>query len=283
MTCPVKPSRSEPPRRADRARGFTLIELLVVVAVLVILISILAPALYQARRAGTLAVCMSNLRQMTLAAASYTGENDQKWPFVPLQEPPLVPYVLFNSWKFGGATTDAYWQPRSRAGGVNYLTAKQRPLNQYMYPDAELDAGTGPRTDLPAYRCPSDPGTYQRGYFRTQQLDPSITSYRDVGTSYHQNVKWWFQTAPTGTGSLAAWRRVEPRFRSASYVVPSKFVWVNDQNMDYIANYNRSSKGDHGGDNLAAAAFMDGHVSYLKATPGATNTAEYQLEFLIRR
>lgn len=55
-------------------RGFTLIELLVVIAVVALLISILMPALRQARAAGKLAVCASNLRQLGTGIHAYAVE-----------------------------------------------------------------------------------------------------------------------------------------------------------------------------------------------------------------
>lgn len=59
-------------------RGFTLIELLVVIAIIALLIAILLPALGQAREAGRSAVCMSNLKQMGLAANTYANDNRDK-------------------------------------------------------------------------------------------------------------------------------------------------------------------------------------------------------------
>ncbi len=62
--------------RDRRCRGgFTLIELLVVVAIIALLISILMPALRQARAAGRKIVCISNLRSMGQAALLYAGVN----------------------------------------------------------------------------------------------------------------------------------------------------------------------------------------------------------------
>lgn len=61
-----------------RHKAFTLVELLVVIAIIALLIAILLPALTKAREQGKRIVCMSNLRQLTVAWTAYAQMNSEK-------------------------------------------------------------------------------------------------------------------------------------------------------------------------------------------------------------
>jgi prepilin-type N-terminal cleavage/methylation domain-containing protein/prepilin-type processing-associated H-X9-DG protein len=63
-----------------RPRGFTLIELLVVIAIIAILAAILFPVFAKAREKARQTSCMSNMKQVALAADMYTTDYDGKYP-----------------------------------------------------------------------------------------------------------------------------------------------------------------------------------------------------------
>ncbi len=147
-----------------KVKGFTLIELLVVIAVIALLMALLVPVLRSAREQAQRAVCLSNLRQLTLAWVVYAEDHDGKivrgsafsrtqafrldlrgWlgraflhpesRSAVIQNPdkgPLWPYVR---------DIDVYRCPRGRPGhAATYSTvvaANSRTLVEGTYPDSE--------------------------------------------------------------------------------------------------------------------------------------------------
>lgn len=63
-----------------RFKAFTLVELLVVISIIALLIAMLLPALSAAKESARAMACLSNLRQMGMAATMYRDEYQQYFP-----------------------------------------------------------------------------------------------------------------------------------------------------------------------------------------------------------
>lgn len=63
-----------------RRRGFTLVELLVVIAIIALLVSLLLPAVQQAREAARRSLCANNMRQLSLALMNYETARNRMPP-----------------------------------------------------------------------------------------------------------------------------------------------------------------------------------------------------------
>ena len=71
----ASPAHAEPRPGAQARRAFTLVELLVVIAIIGILASLMLPALSRAKGAAQRVQCVSNLRQLGVAAQLYWDDS----------------------------------------------------------------------------------------------------------------------------------------------------------------------------------------------------------------
>ncbi len=141
-----------------KEKGFTLIELLVVIAVIALLIAILVPVLRSAREQGQRVVCLSNLRQLTLAWIVYADEHDGK----------IVPGSAFSRTQafrldLRGWLGRAFLFPESRSAVVE--NPDKGPLWPYV-------------RDIDVYRCPRG----QAGHFVTYSTVIAANGYLVEGT-----------------------------------------------------------------------------------------------------
>lgn len=134
--------------------GFTLIELLVVISIVTLLISILLPALKQARQAAMSAKCLNSQRQVMVGFAMYLGDFDEYYPphykkfasldgrtnaWVPWYGKHFVGQYLNNSHQCGTAfstpeqipSNDGLWCPVSKRDSPTLSLAIGIGYNQY--------------------------------------------------------------------------------------------------------------------------------------------------------
>ena len=278
-------------RTGGRGRAFTLIELLVVIAIVALLVSLLLPALKNARIAAKLVKSLSNLRQINIAAATYREENKTYMPLamtVPRGNYPNPPWYTTTTsvqgwctWSYGGKNCDAYWYAAD--GGAFDVEAADRLLNPYVYPELVFNAPPMPTRMNPndpdrktqkaeIFQDPSDLVSYQRSAtFSTNPTPGTISCYEDVGTSYQFNVKWWDQIPHSGTRFYKAFNFGCDRLRLSDAFHPARMVWLHDQYSDVVANNVNTQfklKNGYNDINKSVMAFMDGHAAYHKVYPG---------------
>jgi len=120
--------------------GFTLIELLVVIAVIAILMAILMPALKAAREQGKRAVCLNNLKQLTLAWILYADDYEGKLPNSDVSyagDPPVTTWWVH--WPTNGLdSTIPEWHTAIKKGQM-WLYCKN--VNLYRCPNAPRKYG----------------------------------------------------------------------------------------------------------------------------------------------
>ena len=281
--------------------GFTLIEMLVVIALIALLIATLAPALSAARRTAQLSMSLSNLRQIGMGMNTYTVDNDGYYPYRMENFSTQPYYAGWCTWSFGGKFADPFWKQYSL--GMYDLAPSARPINEYLYstslhkpvtgsgsfgiaharPGSESERITSLELDI--FKSPRDVLSFQRGWTgdSTPEAIAQVSSYDDIGTSYHENKKWHRQLVTHGA-SGDVMHLGNQKLRAMNEVDPSRFVLCHDQVADIVSSIFVPSglevvDSNYGRESFSAMAYIDGHANFVELEPNQTSTEDYTFHF----
>jgi len=229
--------------------GFTLVELLVVVGIIALLISILLPALAKARQSATRVQCLSNTRQIAIAAFAYGNDNKGMLPGCVWTGAGSVPQFT-HQWYL-----DFPSQGSDQITGIGKLVQRG-----YLTPG-----------DLRVIYCPgrdiNDPLSYEYNLAPSQahlsgsdaQWNPGLRNAGSGGSIYLQ-AGYFFAVSDRGNNFI----RNQKQWASLSSPPGTPMVLdcfgYDSTDLGFLPGPVGQAKTGHGGINVT---FMDGHGEFL--------------------
>ena len=284
-----------PSRRAIRRRAFSLPSFFCLLLSILLLIVILLPTLQMARLKAKKALCLSNMKQVSLGSHAYAVEDDLE-QLIPIHGRNVTTAHANGfhgpwSWRtampfvYGGRTAV---KNMLTSGAPIYELTKHlrwgtptRPLNRYLYGDVDK----AHYDNLPLYHCPSDSGypKVDPATWPTDQLDAppecaQIPCYDFLGNSYRVTTCGMVWTpggnSPVLRGAFStgveghAASSIENPARTTLYCEPMFSWWTRQQQAKATSQpHKRPAPGWHGEIESDNVAYCDGSVRTTKIGP----------------
>jgi len=244
-----------------RKSGFTLIELLVVIAIIAILASLLLPALSKAKEKAKGITCINNLKQLTMCAMLYSGDNQDA----------IVPNGDVSLGAAGWVAGNVSGLPDA-TNLVNIQQAVLFPYNQ----------------SVGVYRCPSDNfAVLNTGFVRVRSYSLNCMMGNNGGTavSVHpglrEHLKFSDVKNPGPTDAMFFVEEQDDSDPNKTSIDDGYFAVDLSPSGKLSGGWRNIPASRHG--NRGQWSFSDGHASitkwglattqFLKRIPGSTDPA----------
>jgi prepilin-type N-terminal cleavage/methylation domain-containing protein/prepilin-type processing-associated H-X9-DG protein len=253
-------------RKHLKGRAFTLIELLVVIAIIAILAAILFPVFAQAKKSAKQTSCISNMKQLGLAATMYLSDNDDMnpsgedyaewiWPFL------IAPYHKSPPKDLSTGDKNMFWCPLATGSRPQYLFQESKNPRVTTIQQLGLDKEFNLTLTSTPTRGSLSGGRYASyAIWSSYSINETATQEYPNGSSYAEpaNTFWFLEAQDTEIEDDEMAEMYGRDFSCDTNAPGSKKDLESFESWTPYGGYN-------GGANFV---YFDSHVKWRKPVPG---------------